>query len=89
MGGKAQVSAELIIVIAAILAVALILVVQLQKTATEWSKKGTEIDKKLESGVDKTVSAAKTGSEKKKAGADCSKDSDCESGDCGYGGTCG
>ncbi len=87
-GGKAQVSAELIIVIAALLAVALILVVQLQKTATEWSKKGTEIDKKLDSGVDKTLSAAGTQAEKKKAGSECTKNSECESGECGYDGTC-
>ncbi len=90
MGGrKAQISAELIIVIAALLAVALILVVQLQKTATEWSKKGTEIDKKLDSGVDKTIDAAKAPVEKKAVGSTCTKDSDCESGDCGYDGKCG
>lgn len=86
-GGRAQVSTELIIVIAALLAVALVLVVQLQKTATEWDKKGSEIDKKLSSGVDKTLDAA--GPEKKKTGEKCTKDSDCESGDCTYEDLCG
>ena len=87
MGGrKAQVSTELIIVIAALLAVALILVIQLQKTATEWSKKGTEIDKKLSSGVDKTLDAA--GPAKKATGAACTKNSDCESGECTYDEVC-
>jgi hypothetical protein len=88
MGGKrAQVSTELIIVIAALLAVALILVVQLQKTATEWNKKGSEIDKKLSSGVDKTLDSA--GTAKKDAGEKCEKNSDCTSGDCDtYGGLC-
>jgi hypothetical protein len=84
-GGRGQVSAELIIVIAALLAVALILVVQLQKTATDWSKKGDAINSKLESGVDKTINAAGS---KKAAGETCTKDTECESGDCGYGGTC-
>jgi hypothetical protein len=83
---RAQVSTELIIVIAALLAVALILVIQLQKTATEWSKKGTEIDTKLASGVDKTLDAA--GPAKKASGSKCSKDSDCESGDCTYESLC-
>ncbi|MFH0818157.1 MAG: hypothetical protein V1909_06020 [Candidatus Micrarchaeota archaeon] len=53
-------------------------------------QKRTEIDKKLETGVDKTISAAGSQAEKKKAaGGDCTKDSDCESGDCGYDGKCG
>ncbi len=85
MGSRGQVSTELIIVIAALLAVALVLVVQLQKTATEWSKKENAIDKKLSSGVDKTLDAATVG---KRAGSKCSKDSDCESGECMNEGTC-
>ncbi|MFH1447867.1 MAG: hypothetical protein ABIG39_03315 [Candidatus Micrarchaeota archaeon] len=86
MGGvKGQISIELIVVIAALLAVALILVVQLQKTATEWSKKENAIDKKLSSGVDKTLDAATIG---KRSGSKCTKDLDCESGECTYEGTC-
>ena len=86
MGGtKAQVSTELIIVIAALLAVALILVVQLQKTATEWSKKESDIDKKLSAGVDKTLDATST---LKKSGSKCTENSDCESGECTYEGLC-
>jgi hypothetical protein len=80
-GRKGQVSTELIIVIAALLAVAVVLVVQLQKTSSEWSKKSTDIDKKLAASVDKTLDSTST---LKKAGASCTKDADCESGDCTY-----
>lgn len=86
MGGrKGQVSTELIIVIAALLAVALILVVQLQKTATEWSKKEQAIDSKLEAGVDKTLKAA---SPLKSSGSKCTEGSECKSGECNDEGVC-
>jgi hypothetical protein len=50
---RAQVSAELIIVIAAVLAVAIILVRQLRDTAKEGSKKMSEKSDKVLSEVDK------------------------------------
>lgn len=50
---SAQVSAELIIVIAAVLAVAVILVKQLRDTAQDGSKKMSEKSDKLLSEIDK------------------------------------
>ncbi|MCD4739772.1 hypothetical protein K8R43_01120 [archaeon] len=50
---SAQVSAELIIVIAAVLAVAVILVKQLRDTAQDGSKKMSEKSKKVLSEIDK------------------------------------
>ena len=87
-GGKApsrfrgQVSAELIIVIAAVLAVSLILVSQMQKTAKEGKAQLERGAKKVFDEIDQTRKMA-SGS-LKRSGASCTKDEDCESGQCNW-----
>ena len=68
---RGQVSAELIIIIAAVLAVALILVVQLQKTAAQWSNQTEATNKKLQQETGTIGELAK-----------CQDDSDCPDGYC-------
>jgi hypothetical protein len=78
---KAQASAELIVLIAAVLAVALVFVAKMQDTA----KKGASaIDKnanKLFGEINDTAGIG-TAAAKKAAGAACTKDSQCASGNC-------
>ncbi len=78
---KGQVSIELIIVIAAVLAVALVLVLQLQKTAKEAGNKTAEESKKIMNAIG-DIKTTKTADEKPKGeiGDDCTKDSDCKDG---------
>jgi len=68
---RGQVSAELIIIIAAVLAVALILVVQLQKTAAQWSNQTQATNTRLQQ---------ETGTINEMA--NCKSDSDCPNGIC-------
>lgn len=74
---KGQVSIELIIVIAAVLAVALILVLQLQKTAKEAGSKTAEESKKIMAAIEGTK-LTKESTPKGDIGDDCTKDSDCK-----------
>jgi len=86
-GKRGQVSAELIIILAAVLAVSLILVIQLQKSS---EKAGNQVQKETDKIFDSMPNAAdvKTTSDKKEDGEDCSKDADCKSGYCNYAGKC-
>ena len=80
---RAQVSAELIILIAAVLSVALILVMQMQNTAKEGKKTLEENSKKVFKEIDDTAKLANGGSstpEPNGKGETCSSDSDCKSG---------
>lgn len=82
---RAQVSAELIILIAAVLSVALILVVQMQNTAKEGKKTLQENSKKVFKEIDDTAKLATGGGstpEPKGAGESCTADSQCSSGYC-------
>jgi len=79
--GKGQVSAEMIILIAAVLAVALILVMQMQKTADEGSKRLRTNANSVLREINDTLGIA-TSKEKKDAGESCSKDAECKSGTC-------
>ena len=86
-GRRGQVSAELILLIAAVLAVALILVVQLQKTAEAAGERAEEKTQEILKAIDDTSpSGSKTS--KKSIGSSCSDDSDCSSGFCDWTGKC-
>ncbi|MBI5158763.1 class III signal peptide-containing protein [Candidatus Micrarchaeota archaeon] len=76
---KGQVSIEMIIVIAAVLAVALILVVQMQKTAKEAGTKTAEESKKIMAAIDGTKLTPTATAPKGDIGDACNDDSDCKS----------
>ena len=77
-------SAELIILIAAVLSVALILVVQLQKTAKEGRDTLKNNSQMVFDAIDDTVRLATVTPtpEKKDPGESCSRDSECKSSSC-------
>lgn len=79
---RGQASAELIILIAAVLAVALILVSKLQDTA----KKGADLldrnAQKVLAEINDTAGIASAPAAKKAEGSACTKDSQCASGEC-------
>jgi len=75
---KGQVSAELIIVIAAVLAVSLVFVTQLQKTA----KTGAETMSERAEGVFSEINNTALCTYTKSKGRVCSVDCQCISGDC-------
>jgi len=76
--GKAQVSAEMILLIAAVLAVALVLVSQIQEVAKQGAKAVKDNAKKLDNELDAIAGLAS----KREAGEKCTSDSQCESGEC-------
>lgn len=77
---KAQVSAELMIVIAAVLAVAVILVAQLQQTA----KQGRQAIERRSRNIFKAIEATEDMARErlKKVGKPCRKSSECETDFC-------
>ena len=88
-GKKGQVSAELIILIAAVLSVALILVVQLQSTAKEGKKALSDNAHDVFTEINETADMATARSsptpEKHDSGESCGQDSDCKSKNCVFG----
>lgn len=76
--GKGQVSAEMIILIAALAVVVLILAKQMSATAVSGAKKLNATADYVFDQVDKQLGKA----EKKDAGESCAKDAECKSGSC-------
>ena len=78
---KAQVSAEMILLIAAVLAVALILVSQMQEAAKQGAKAVQKNAEKVFKEINETAGLA-SGNGKYATGEECTRDSQCESGKC-------
>ncbi len=76
---KAQISIEMILILAAILAVAFILVTQLQKTAT---KAGEMVENRSNAILSVGNESLDTG--KLETGDSCTSDSECKSGSCTF-----
>ena len=80
-GRKGQVSAEMILLIAAVLAVALILVSQMQEAAKQGAKVLHKRAEDMIGKINETAGLA-SGSDKRAAGEACTRNSQCESGEC-------
>jgi len=77
---KAQVSAEMIVLIAAVLAVAFILVTQMQATAQKGAAAVEKNANRVFGEINDTMGVGSTA--KRNAGSACTADSQCKSGDC-------